>query len=196
MIQLKEIDFVEFEKDVYQYYVELFAEEERQPLPLLSKLFEEGTLKFVKIMDEEKNVGFLIYVTTLNNPYVWLDYFAIYKEFQNRKYGTEAIKIFKTFFKEYDGIYGEIETLGYGATEEENKIREKRLSFWKNLGFELLNIDMNLFDVVYSACVLKLSDVKRENTEIVEFGFGLYEVVMSKIEIEKNCFVVNVASMN
>lgn len=196
MIQLKEIDFVEFEKDVYQYYVELFAEEERQPLPLLSKLFEEGTLKFVKIMDEEKNVGFLIYVTTLNNPYVWLDYFAIYKEFQNRKYGTEAIKIFKTFFKEYDGIYGEIETLGYGATEEENKIREKRLSFWKNLGFELLNIDMNLFDVVYSACVLKLSDVKRENTEIVEFGFGLYEVVMSKTEIEKNCFVVNVASMN
>lgn len=189
-MELKEIDFGEFEKDVYQYYVELFAEEERQPLPLLKKLFEEGTLKFVKIMDEEKNVGFLIYVTTLNNPYVWLDYFAIYKEFQNKQYGTEAIKIFKTFFKEYDGIYGEIETLGYGETEEENKIREKRLSFWKNLGFELLNIDMNLFEVVYSACVLTFNDVKRENKEIVDYGFGLYEVVMGKEEIEKRCFVI------
>lgn len=190
MIELKEIDFGEFEKDVYLYYVELFAEEERQPLLLLKKLFEEGTLKFVKIMDEEKNVGFLIYVTTLNNPYVWLDYFAIYKEFQNKQYGTEAIKIFKTFFKEYDGIYGEIETLGYGETEEENKIREKRLSFWKNLGFELLNIDMNLFEVVYSACVLKLNDVKRENTEIVEYGFQLYEAIMGKEVVEKRCFVI------
>lgn len=80
MIELKEIDFGEFQKDVYKHYEELFPKEERQPLSLLQKLFLEGTIKFVKIMDEEIDVGFLIYVTTLNNPYVWLDYFAIYKE--------------------------------------------------------------------------------------------------------------------
>ena len=74
--------------------------------------------------------------------------------------------------------------------KQKNKIREKRLSFWKNLGFELLNIDMNLFEVVYSACVLKLNDVKRENTEIVEYGFQLYEAVMGKEVVEKRCFVI------
>ncbi len=190
MIELKEIDFGEFQKDVYKHYEELFPKEERQPLSLLQKLFLEGTIKFVKIMDEEIDVGFLIYVTTLNNPYVWLDYFAIYKEFQNKQYGTEAIKAFKTIFKEYDGIYGEIEKIGLGETEEENKIREKRLSFWKNLGFELLNIDMNLFGVIYSSCVLKLNAVKRESSEIVKYGFSLYETVMGKAEIEKNCFII------
>ncbi len=189
-MKLKEIDFFEFQKDVYKHYIELFPKGERQPVSLLQKLFLEGTIKFVKIKDKEIDVGFLIYVTTLNNPYVWLDYFAIYKEFQNKRYGTEAIKVFKTFFKEYDGIYGEIETLGYGETEEENKIRERRLSFWKNLGFELLNIDMNLFGVIYSSCVLKLKAVKRENNEIIKYGFQLYEAVMGKNSIEKNCFVI------
>lgn len=40
-MELKEIDFGEFEKDVYQYYVELFAEEERQPLPLLKNYLKK-----------------------------------------------------------------------------------------------------------------------------------------------------------
>lgn len=190
MVYLKEINDKEFESDVFNYYVELFNEDERQSLKILKKLYEEGTLKFVKIMDNEVNVGFLIYVTTLNNPYVWLDYFAIYKEYQNKKYGTEAIKVFKTFFRNYDGIYGEIEKVGLGDTEEDNKTREKRLKFWLNLGFELLNIDLNLFDVIYSSCVLKLSDENRENKEILKYGFKLYEAVMGKEEIEKNCFII------
>lgn len=190
MVKLKEIDFLEFERDVYKHYVKLFAEEERQPLKILKKLYDEDNLKFVKIMDKEINVGFLIYVTTKNNPYIWLDYFAIYKEFQNKKYGTEAIQVLKPFLKNYDGIYGEIEKLGCGETEEENRIREKRLKFWQNLGFELLNIDLYLFDVVYSSCVLRLNDVKRENREILNYGFLLYEAVMGKTKIEKNCFII------
>lgn len=190
MVNLKEIDFIEFKRDVYNNYAKLFAEEERQPLKILKKLFEKGNLKFVKIMDEEINVGFLIYVETIHNPYIWLDYFAIYKEYQNQKYGTKAVQVFKTFFKDYGGIYGEIEKLGCGKTEEENNIREKRLKFWENLGFELLNIDLYLFDVIYSSCVLKFKDRKRENEEILNYGFKLYETVMGKEEIEKNCFVI------
>lgn len=190
MVYLKEINDKEFESDVFNYYVELFNEDERQPLKILKKLYEEGTLKFVKIMDNEANVGFLIYITTLNNPYVWLDYFAIYKEYQNKKYGTEAIKVFKSFFQNYDDIYGEIEKVGLGKTEEDNKMREKRLKFWLNLGFELLNINLNLFDVAYSSCVLKLNDKKRENKEIVKYGFKLYEAAMGKEKIEKKCFII------
>lgn len=191
-INLKEIDDKEFKRDVYKYYVELFAEDERQPLELLKKLFEEGNLKFVKIMDNEVNVGFLIYVNTQNNPYVWLDYFAVYKEFQSKKYGTDAIKQFKNFFSNYDGIYGEIEKLGLGQNEEENRIREKRFKFWSNLGFELLNIDVYLYEVVYSSCVLKLKEnVKTSNREILDYGFKLYETVMGKESVEKNCFILD-----
>lgn len=60
---------------------------------------------------------------------VLLDYFAIYKEYQNKKYGTKAIEIFKSFFQAYDGVYGEIEKNGLGKNAEENKIREKRIQF-------------------------------------------------------------------
>lgn len=190
MLQLTEIDYKEFKNTIYKYYEELFEKEERQPLHILKKLYEKGILKFVKIVDQDINVGFLIYATTSDNPYVWLDYFAIFKEYQNKKYGTEAIKIFKNYFKGYDGIYGEIEALGLGKNDSENKIREKRFKFWKNLGFELLNIDMNLFGVIYSACVLKLTDINRQNKDILNYGFHLYEAVMGKKEIEKKCFIV------
>lgn len=190
MVNVKEIDFVEFDEDIYKHYEELFTKEERQPLELLKKLYKKGILKFVKIKNESIDVGFLIYVTVKNNPYIWLDYFAIYKEFQNKKYGTEAICLFKDYFMKYDGIYGEVEKIGNSICEEENCIRKRRVKFWTSLGFELLHIDASLFGVVYSTCVLKLNNVERENTKILEYGFQLYEAVMGKEEVYKNCFVL------
>ncbi len=190
MVRLKQIGFVEFEDDIYKHYKELFPKEERQPLELLKKLYEKGILKFVKIKQESLDVGFLIYVTVKKNPYVWLDYFAIYKEFQNKKYGTEAICLFKEYFTKYDGIYGEVEKIGNSIHEEENCIRKKRMKFWTSLGFELLHIDASLFGVVYSTCVLKLKYTKRENKKILEYGFQLYEAVMGKEAVANHCFLL------
>lgn len=190
MIKLKEIDYSEFLKSVNSYYEELFDYDERQPLSLLEELFNKGIIKFIKIMDKDINVGFIVYASTLNNPYVWLEYFAIYKEYQNKQYGTMAIQEFKKFFNGYEGIYGEIEKLGNGKTEEENLVREKRLKFWENLGFKLVDIDLDLFDVLYSPCILSLKDTRRKDEELVNYGFMLYEAVLGKEEVNKHCFIV------
>lgn len=191
MLILKEVTFREFESDIYKYYVEAFPSIERQSKKYMKELSEQNIMKFVKIIDEDEIVGFLIYVTLEDNPYVWLDYFAIRKEYQNKKYGSKAIQIFKNFFSEYYGIYGEFEKEGLGRDEKENEVRKRRISFWKKAGFELLDIDVSLYGVIYSSAVLKLNDSNLANEKIVECGFRLYEAVMGEKEVQKNCFVVD-----
>lgn len=181
MLNIIEVDFLEFKEKLYSYYVELFPEDERQPLSLLEKLYTEGIIKFVKISDEEINVGFLIYVTTKNNPYVWLSYFAIFKEYQNKKYGTKAINLLKEHLNNYDGIYGE--------NEKENQIRANRSKFWTNLGFEIMDIDVELYGVIYSPCVLKLNDSKISNQDIVNYGMMLYKATLGEELFNKTCFI-------
>lgn len=188
-MELLNISFQEFKSDVYNYYIDLFPEDERQPLNLLQKLFQKGILKIVKIMEDKVNIGFLIYVTEKDNPYIWLDYFAIYPKYQNKKYGTKAIQIFKNYFNNYDGIYGEIEKPDY--SEKEKNIKLRRLNFWNNLGFILLGIDINLWGVVYSSCVLEINNKsKRSNEERLKYSFSLYEEVMGKKLVKKNCFIL------
>lgn len=187
MINLKEIDYREFEKSVYIHYVEAFPRIERQSKKTLKKLYKENIIKFIKIRDETVDVGFMICAVCEGNPYVWLDYFAIYKEFQGQNYGTKGALLLKDFFSDYDGIYGEFEKEGLGRDKKENENRTRRAHFWKNVGFELLDIDLYLYGVVYSSCVLKNSKKNISNEQIVEYGFQLYKAVMGEDNVIKNC---------
>ena len=190
MIKLREINYETFKKDVYQEYTKLFPKNERQTKRKLKKAYNQGILKFIQIFNDDTKIGFLIYICLENNPYIWLDYFAIYHEYQNQKYGTKAIQAFKKYFSSYDGIYGEIESLGAGETEEENQIRAKRIKFWETLGFEILNIDVILFGVKYSTCALKLKKTSQKNIDIVHYGFSLYKALLGSKHIQENCFIL------
>ena len=190
MLKLEEIDFTEFKNDIYKYYLELFPKNERRTLRQIEIPYTKNIMKLVKILDDDITVGFLIYNTLQENKYIQLDYFAIFKEFQNKKYGTEAIKIFKKFFKEYDGIYGEIEKAGLGQDELDNKKRERRIKFWENLGFELLDFDLELFGVIYTPCIFKLKDIKVDCDEIMNSAFEIYRALLGEEKVRKNCKVI------
>ena len=189
-MKLIEISFKEFKKNIYPYYLKLFPKEERKCLKDIEIPNKKGITKIVKIVADMTTVGFLIYNTLPNNKYVQLDYFAIFKEFQNKKYGTEAIKEFKTFFSDYNGIYGEVEKMGLGSDEAENRIREKRIKFWTMLGFELFDFDLELFKVIYSPCLLKTKDIKIDYDEVIDSAFEIYIALLGKEKIKKNCRII------
>lgn len=190
MLKLIPIDFKEFKNDIYPYYVELFPKDERKNLKQIEIPNQKGITKLVKIMDDNNIVGFLIYNIVDNNKYVLLDYFAIFKEFQNKKYGTQAVEMFKDFFKDYKGIYGEVEKLGLGKDDKENNIREKRIKFWKSLGFQFLDIDLELFKVIYTPCILKIQDIKLDNDDIIKSAFEIYYALLGEERVNKNCKII------
>ena len=91
-MELINIDYKEFKAEIYQKYIEIFPEEERKSLETIEKNYNKNITRFIKIDEEKELIGFCIMNSIENNRYMQLDYFAILPEYQNKGYGTKAIK--------------------------------------------------------------------------------------------------------
>ena len=192
MLELVTIDYKEFKKDFYRYYKKLFPKMERKLKKELKILSKKTILKFIKIKSKEKNIGFLIYETVENNPLVLLDYFAIFKEYQNKNYGSKAFQLFKNFLKEKDYIFIEVEKEGAGETLEENRIRTRRIQFWQKFGFKKMSKDFNLFGVFYSPYVMCLNNQNYSEEKLIHYAFLLYKIIFGVKRTSRNCKIIEV----
>lgn len=145
MIEIVEINFEEFVKDIYPHYVELFPEKERRSLKSLKRTHEKGIEKFYKFLAEGETVGFFT-LEKLDEEYpFYLDYFAILKDYQNNGYGKKGIsKILNEIVKDATMCI-DIET------EDENNIETiRRAEFYKSLGFQKVESEFILYEVSYT----------------------------------------------
>ncbi len=191
-MELININFKEFREDVYQKYIEIFPEEERKTLETIERNYNKNITRFIKIAEENKLIGFFIMNSIENNRYMQLDYFAILPEYQNKGYGTKAIKELKKVVPNYDAIFVEIEKLGYGANKAENKIREKRAKFYDRLEFNKLNVDLKWFNSLFlSIYYLKLNEnLTYDEEEILNNIFEIYYKVHGKKKVDENCEII------
>lgn len=191
-MELINIDYKEFKAEIYQKYIEIFPEEERKTLEAMEKNYNKNITKFIKIDEENELIGFFIMNSIKNNRYMQLDYFAILPEYQNKGYGTKAIKELKKVVPNYDAIFVEIEKLGYGANKAENKIREKRAKFYDRLEFNKLNVDLKWFNSLFlSIYYLKLNEnLTYDEEEILNNIFEIYYKVHGKKKVDENCEII------
>lgn len=191
-MELINIDYKEFKAEIYQKYIEIFPEEERKTLEAMEKNYNKNITKFIKIDEENELIGFFIMNSIKNNRYMQLDYFAILPEYQNKGYGTKAIKELEKVVQNYDAIFVEIEKLGYGANKEENEIREKRAKFYERLGFHKLDTNLKWFNSLFlSVYYLKLNDnLIYDEEEILNNIFGIYYKVHGKKKVDENCEII------
>lgn len=184
MINLVEISIKDFKKEIYSEYKKLFPAKERKPYIVLAQAFKKGCTSIIKIEFENKTVGF--FILNIVNNYIQIDYFAIFKKYQSQGYGTLALKELQNKYSASNGIFIEIEKLGAGKNETENNLREKRFNFYKQLGFEMLNFDIELFKVIYTPCCFNY-----QNKEDIDFTiktlFDFYYLSASKKLIDKHC---------
>ena len=177
-MELINIDYKEFKAEIYQKYIEIFPEEERKTLEAMEKNYNKNITKFIKIDEENELIGFFIMNSIKNNRYMQLDYFGILPEYQNKGYGTKAIKELEKVVQNYDAIFVEIEKLGYGANTAENEIREKRAKFYERLEFNKLNVDLKWFNSLFlSIYYLKLNN-------------NLTYKVHGKKKVDENCEII------
>lgn len=191
-MKLININFEKFKNEVYQSYVNIFPEEERKNLATMKKNYNKDITKFIKIMEADKLIGFFILNSIKQNKYVQLDYFAILPEYQNKGYGTKAINELKNIISNYDGLFLEIEKLGFGANLEENKTRERRAKFYERLGFAKLDAKLKWFENLFlSIYLLKLSeDFKDNEKDLLNNIFEIYYSVHGKKKVEENCVII------
>ena len=190
-MELKLIEIKEFKKDVYKQYKKIFPMSERKPYKILEKGYYNKNAVFYKIIEESKLVGFIITQNVENSSYILLDYFAILPEYQCNGYGKQAIKeLNKIVSKKYNGILIEVEKLGLGKNEKENELRQRRIEFYEKLGFVNLQIDLNLFNVIFSVYVLPCIEEMQNKHEIIEELLKIYDVVLGEKRRNKYCKIL------
>ena len=143
MLKIENITLKEFKKDIYGIYVTLFPKDEQKYYGTIKRLYKKGIATLYKITLDDKTIGFFMIEKLKDYPY-YIDYFAIYKEYQNKGYGSKAFRLLiDTIIKE-DGLIGEIEEI-----DENNPITIDRFEFYKRLGFRDFGIKYELFNVVF-----------------------------------------------
>ena len=190
-MELKKVDIERFKQIIYPEYEKMFPEIERKSYERIVKLFNNNILEVIEIRNEEEFIGFMIINTLKNNPYAQLDYFAILPEYQRRGYGKHSLILLKELYKDYEGIFIEIEKLGLGEDDEENEIRRKRASFYESIGCVKMGFELELFQVLYSAYILPCSKEKFLDEEVIKKIYEIYEATAGKERTRKNCRVLN-----
>ena len=182
MLDLKEITIEEFKNNIYDKYVSMFPKEERRDWKKIEITYDNGIEHFYKIMLDDNEIGFIMLEKINNKPY-YIDYFAIYKEYQNKGYGSKIIKYLIDNIVLEDGLIGEIEEV-----REDDIQTVRRLDFYEKLGFKRMDSLYYLYNVYYNPLVYLKNDINKE--EIDELLFDYYLVNTSEEEMNKNCKII------
>ena len=187
---LKKVDIKEFKKVIFREYKKIFPRLERKLYMTLKKSYNHHITDIIEIIEEEQFVGFIITNFLKDNPYVQLEYIAILSEYRNKGYGTNAIKLLKELYKDYEGIFIEIEKIGQGKSDEENQVRQKRAKFYENLGFCKMGFDLDLYQIIYSPYILSCSNNELSDERAIKYFFEIYNATLGKRRVKKNYKVI------
>lgn len=180
MLAIIEINIEEFENEIYKEYTTLFPEDEQRSWNKIRNTYEKGIEKFYKITLENKTIGFFMLEKEEGAPY-YIDYFAIFKKYQNKGYGTEALKKLLEKICINEELVIEIE-----KEEEEIPLTIKRANFYKKLGFKKVNSEYLLYKVIFTPYIYTNKD-NIDKKQVDEIMFKYYVINCGEEEVKKNC---------
>lgn len=182
MIEILEIKIEEFKDKIYEQYVQLFPEEEQRDWDKIENSYKEGFEKFYKIVLDNKIIGFFMLEKINKNYPYYLDYFAIFKEYQNKGYGTESLKKLLENTIANQGLCIEIE-----KEEIDNQTTIKRANFYNRLGFKKINSEYLLYKVLFTPYVYNYTTDKEVIDKIM---FDYYKMNCGENEIKNRCKII------
>ncbi len=170
MINVIEIKIDEFKSDIYKQYIQLFPKDEQRELKKIENSYNDGLEKFYKIVKNDQTIGFFMLEKLKEDYPYYLDYFAIFKEFQGLGYGTKAMKILLDRKVLDKGLIAEIEKV---CTD--NPITVRRFEFYKKLGFKKIEAEYLLYNVLYTP-IVNWNNKKINKEKIDEIFFSYYKM--------------------
>ena len=184
MIDIIEITINEFKNNIYDEYVKLFPKNEQREWFKIEKMYKKSIEKFYKIVLSNKTIGFFMLEKLNDNYPFYLDYFAIFKEFQNKGYGSKSIVKLIDKIVGSNGLIGEIE-----KESKKNPITIKRFKFYSKLGFKKIDSKYLLYNVLYTPIVyINPNNIIKEKIDKIFFDY--YIENSGKNEIKKNCKII------
>lgn len=135
-----------------------FPPSELKPLSHITRSMEAGYGFSLGICANEELVGYGVFILCEETKCALLDYFAIMKDKRGEGLGHRAFSLFEEYFAgnlpETEGLYIESERVSAAENEEQKKLRERRIAFYRSCGCDMTDLRAVLFGVDYSVLYL------------------------------------------
>ena len=183
---IKKVD-IEKAVEIYANKIEKdFLEDEIPPLFVFERCIKEGIFEcftFDANIDEieYKEVGYI--VTRKIKDIIFIMVLAIDKDIRGNGLGKLMLNEFKSFVKDkFNIIILEVENPeGNGIDSEEKNAREKRIKFYKNLDFKIVeNLKYLLVKIDYKILYLCLNDSEKilDAKQVIDIMEAVYKNVL------------------
>lgn len=115
-------------EEIYKDMLNQFPMEELKSKKHFKQLLKSQNYIFSIACSDKTKIGYLTYANVDSN-YIWVDYYAIYKEFQSKGFGSKVLKKLFEENKNLKGCFFEVEPINM-----EKESTTKRRNFYKRLG--------------------------------------------------------------
>jgi GNAT superfamily N-acetyltransferase len=137
----------------YEHMQEDFAQDELKPLAMMYEMADRGIYTGYGLFEENRLVGYVFLVLGKMNCGL-IDYLAVCPEYRNGGYGSEFLTRLGQKLKEdgkaEGGLILESEKPSAAASEEDRKLRSRRIGFYERNGFRRTGLLCELFGVAYT----------------------------------------------
>ena len=140
---LKKATQKQIEQLFYNHFAQDFPKNERIPLSLWLLAEDSGFFDTQILTKEDRPLGY----TTLAkyDSVVLIYYLSIFKEYRNYGYGSDFLSKIWELCSSEKAIYVEVDRPGFGKTDAENRIRQRRISFYHRNHFLDTDVQFKLF---------------------------------------------------
>ena len=183
MVAVKKISIEEFENKIKDKYEDLFAKEEQRDWNKIRKAYHDNFEQFYAIYNDNTMIGFFMLEKLENCPY-YLDYFAIFKEYQSKGYGSESIRKLLSDIVKEDGLIGEIEKV-----DDSDPITIKRWKFYEKLGFKKFDDVRFLFNIIFNIIIYS-DNSSITGKKAAEVLMDYYKINIGIEETKKICSII------
>lgn len=143
-----------------------FPSNELKPFSMIEKLMNSGCYECCGFYEKENDelCAYAFMMADTDTNMLLLDYFAVCEEVRERGYGSIVIELLKEDYTKWDGMIFEVEDDDTADTEEEKKIRQRRIAFYERNGVVMTKQKSSAFGVDFKLMSLGLGrEIKEDN---------------------------------
>ena len=159
-----------------------FPPDELKPLVVIIDAIDKGIYEALGLYDGEQIVGYACLVKQSAGHLV--DYLAIYPEKRNSGIGSILIKLLAEYMGDEPGTIVEVEDPAYAKSEDDRKLRTRRLNFYLRNGCCDTGVRVRCFGVEF--IILILGNKKMDKYSCWELYSSIYKAVLPKNMYGKN----------
>ena len=130
---------VENKNDITRIYNDMltqFPTNELKSFEQFEFLSKKDEYIIYNAIENNQNIGYIIIIDDKNSKNIWIDYIAIFKQFQSKGYGHKVLEKLKELYAEYNGCFLEVE-----KENNNNYNTIRRVNFYKSQGAIKLPIE-------------------------------------------------------